>query len=409
MRPIPRILITLLLVIPFYILSLNAQDWPQWRGINRDGKVTKFNAPDEWPTNLEPVWKVAVGNGDATPSLVGDRLYVFTRQEGKEVLLCMKAKTGEQIWQTEGYSAAEITGPAASHPGPRSTPTVSGNYVITVGVGGDIACFNTEKGELKWRNEEFKGQVPRFNTSMSPVVYKSSCIAYLGGPEKGAIIAFDLETGKTIWETEGEAPPYGSPVMMEVDGKKQVVFQAQTKIVGLDPDNGGILWNFDTPSGEGRVQNAASPVVNGQILYHTGLNHGFNAVEIMKEGNSYTTKNLWSNPEISTSFNTPVFKDGFLYAISNRGMLFCINALNGILTWSVEDPLQNLGSIVDAGKVMVALSGKSELVVFKPNGQEYEELVRIPVSVNPVYAHPVLSGNRIFVRDTESIMLYVVE
>jgi len=128
------------------VLKGQAQDWPQWRGINRDGKVTGFKAPETWPQQLNQTWKVTVGLGDATPALLNNKLYVFTRQGENELLQCLDAATGKQVWQSAGYPAVAVSGPAASHPGPRSSVTVADGKVVTVGIGGDIACFDASSG-----------------------------------------------------------------------------------------------------------------------------------------------------------------------------------------------------------------------------------------------------------------------
>ena len=102
-----------------------AQDWPQWRGANRDGKVAGFATPQQWPKELSQKWKVTVGSGNSTPALVGDKLYVFTRQGGEEVTLCLNAANGKEIWKDK-YAAQTVTGPASrQHSGPRSSPAVA--------------------------------------------------------------------------------------------------------------------------------------------------------------------------------------------------------------------------------------------------------------------------------------------
>jgi outer membrane protein assembly factor BamB len=116
--------------------SLFAQDWPQWRGPNRDGKVRGFKAPRQWPNELTQKWKKTVGQGDATPALVGDKLYVFTRQGDEEVTLCLDAGSGDEIWKDK-YAAQAVTGAARRHPGPRSSPSVANGKVLTIGVGGE--------------------------------------------------------------------------------------------------------------------------------------------------------------------------------------------------------------------------------------------------------------------------------
>jgi outer membrane protein assembly factor BamB len=390
------------------MLTGNAQDWPQWRGPNRDGKITGFTVPATWPQQLKQLWKVQVGLADATPALVNNRLYVFTRQGENEILQCLDATTGKQLWQSAGYPAVAAAGPAASHPGPRSSPAVSDGKIITLGLGGDIACFDAQSGKILWRNEEFKGAFPQFYTGMSPLISSGICVAHLGGPQAGQIVAFDLASGKVKWKTASEGPTYASPVLLTIDDTKQIVFQAQTKLIGLSFSDGASLWELATPQGTGRVQNAASPVADRNKIYYTGLNNGFSAIEIKKEGSGYTVNKLWTNPDFSTSYNTPVLTDGFLYGLSNKNRLFCINAANGQTAWADEAPHQNFGSLVDAGSVLIAVSSISDLVVFKPDGKVYSQLAVYKVSENPVYAHPILSGNSVFIKDSESLIMYTV-
>ena len=116
------------------LLSANcayAQNWPQWRGPNRDAKVTGFVAPTTWPKALTEKWKVTVGDGVATPALVGDRLYVFTREGADEIIRCLDAATGKENWQNK-YQAQRATDPGG-FAGPRSSPTVADGKVVTLG------------------------------------------------------------------------------------------------------------------------------------------------------------------------------------------------------------------------------------------------------------------------------------
>jgi outer membrane protein assembly factor BamB len=408
MKPLVRLFFLSVLMLSMTVLNGQAQDWPQWRGINRDGKVTGFKAPQNWPQQLNQTWKVTVGLGDATPALLNNKLYVFTRQGENELLQCLDAATGKQVWQSAGYPAVAVSGPAASHPGPRSSVTVADGKVVTVGIGGDIACFDASSGKLLWRNEDYKNAVPQFFTGMSPLILSGICYAHLGGPKTGQFIAFDLSTGAVKWKVEGEGPAYGSPVLMTIDGSKQIVFQAQTKLVSLNPGDGKQLWEFATPVGTGRVQNATSPVTDQNRIYFTGLNNGFNAVEIKKDGNSFVVNKLWSNPDFSTSYSTPLLKDGFLYGLSAQSRLFCINASSGQTAWLDNTALQNFGSIVDAGSVIVVLTSNSNFVVLEPDGQKYKPVAMIKLTETPIYAHPILSGNRIYIKDNESLTLFTV-
>ena len=144
-----------------FLASLaSAQDWPQWRGSNRDAKASGFVAPATWPQQLTEKWKVAVGDGVATPAVVGDKIYVFARQEGNEVIRCLDAGTGKEIWQDK-YETAGASGPAASFSGPRSSPAVAEGKVVTLGVQGILSCYDAATGKLLWRKEDYRGNVPQ--------------------------------------------------------------------------------------------------------------------------------------------------------------------------------------------------------------------------------------------------------
>ncbi len=408
MKPLVRFFLLSVLILSMSMWTSQAQDWPQWRGINRDGKVTGFKVPQTWPQQFNQTWKVTVGLGDATPALVNNKLYVFTRQGDNEMLQCLDASTGKQVWKSVAYTTVAVTGPPSSHPGPRSSPSVADGKVVTLGVGGDIACFDAATGKLLWRNEEFKGAVPQFFTGMSPLISSGICYAHLGGPQRGQFVAFDLSTGAVKWKVEGESPAYGSPVLITINGSKQIVFQAQTKLVSFNLADGKQLWEFATPVGTGRVNNATSPVVDQNKIYYTGLSNGFNAIEIKKNGDSFAVNKLWSNPDFSTGFSTPLLKDGFLYGLSNQNRLFCINASTGQTAWKDVNVLQNFGSIVDAGSVIIVLTSNSNFVVLKPDGQKYNQVTLIKLTESSIYAHPILSGNRIFIKDNESLTLFTL-
>src|SRR5881628_1489831 len=157
-----------LLLLSLVSVRADAADWPQWRGASRDARATDFKAPKTWPKELMQKWKVTVGEGVATPALVGDKLYVFSRQEGNEVTRCLDAATGKELWQ-EKYEAGGATGPAAGFSGPRSSPTVADGKVVTLGVRGMLSCFEAATGKTLWRKDDFQAW-PKFYPSSSPLI-----------------------------------------------------------------------------------------------------------------------------------------------------------------------------------------------------------------------------------------------
>ncbi len=386
-----------------------AQDWPQWRGPNRDGKVTGFAAPEKWPTELSQKWKVTVGAGDSTPALVDGKLYVFARQGDNEVNLCLNADDGSELWRDE-YAAQAVTGAPARHPGPRSSPAVADGKVFSIGVGGVLSCLDAATGKVLWRKDPFPKVVPKFFTAMSPMTVDGMCIAHLGGAGNGAIIAYDLNTGDEKWRWAGEGPEYASPALLTVDGTKQIVTLAEKSIVGIDAADGKLLWQLPFAPVR-RAYNAATPIIDGGTVIFIGASRGAKAVKIEKQGDGFVTNELWSNEDVDVQFNTPVLKEGLLFGSTSKDNLFCLNAQTGQTAWidTAKNGSGGFAAILDAGSVMLALPSNSELIAFAPSDKEYTELARIKVADAASYAHPVISGNRIYVRDEQTLAMWIIE
>jgi outer membrane protein assembly factor BamB len=385
-----------------------AQDWPQWRGAQRDGKAAGFKAPAGWPTTLTPTWKVTVGTGDATPALVGDRLYVSARQGEEEVTLCLNAADGQEVWRDK-LAVAAVPGPAGSHGGPRSSPAVAEGKVVTLGVGGVLSCLDAASGKLVWRKDPFPKIVPKFFTAMSPLILDGMCIAHLGGAGNGALIAYDLTSGEPKWQWTAEGPEYASPVLLTVAGTKQLVTLTEKSLVGIGTADGKLLWQVPFVP-QGRAYNAATPLVDGQTVYYTGSARGSAAVKIEKQGDAFTATELWKNPAVAVQFSTPVLKDGLLFGLSDRGNLFCLNAQTGQTAWL--DTMvrgRGFGAILDAGSVLFALPNTGELLVFQPSDKAYTEVAKMKVADTATYAYPVLAGNRLFVKDETTLALWLIE
>jgi outer membrane protein assembly factor BamB len=395
--------------------GVSAQDWPQWRGPNRDAKATGFKAPKSWPKELTKKWKVTVGDGVATPALVGDKLYVFSRQEGKEILRCLDAASGKELWQDKYDETKGVTGPARQFTGPRSSPAVADGKVVTLGVQGTLSCLDAASGKMLWRKNGFEDSLPRFSTSCSPVITAGLCIVQVGGERKGGIVAYDLAGGDEKWQWTGDGTAYASPVLLTLGGAREIVAETATNIVGLDAADGKLLWK--TPFAvKGRMgYNAATPMVEGQTVIYSGSGRGTTAAKIEKEGDALAAKELWSNKENSVQFSTPVLKNGLLFGISADNKLFCLNAKDGKTAWTAPAPgpagrgRSGYGSIVDAGPVLFALTPAAQLIVFEPSDKEFKQLASYKVADGDTHAYPVIAGNRVFVKDRDSLILWTIE
>ena len=386
--------------------SALGQDWPQWRGPDRDGIASGFAAPGQWPADLTQKWRVKVGFGDSTPALVGDKLYVAARQGEEEVTLCLNAANGKELWKDK-YTAQAVTGPASRHPGPRSSPAVAEGKVVTLGVGGVVSCLDAATGKLVWRKDPFPKIVPRFFAAFSPIIVEGMAIVHLGGQGNGAIIAYDLASGNEKWRWADEGPDYGSPVLVTIGGTKQIATPTEQSIVGISVTDGKLLWKFPFPPAR-RAYNAATPIVGKQMIIITGAGRGTKALKIEKQGSGFAAKELWSNPDLATQFNTPVLKDGLLFGLSNRNNLFCINAQTGQTAWTdaTARGSRGFGAIVGAGTCLIALTNDADLIVYKPDGKAYSEIKRYKVAETVTNAHPVVAGNSVFIKDQDSVAMW---
>ncbi len=203
--------------------------------------------------------------------------------------------------------------------------------VITLGVQGVLSCLDAATGKVIWRKDDFGGDVPRFAAASSPVVVEGLCIAELGSEGNGGIAAYDMQTGDQTWKWTGSGPAYGSPVVLTIDGTQVVVAPTDKKMVALAVADGKPLWEIDYRQGR---YNAATPILEGQTLIFAGPERGISAEKLALEDGKLNSSELWSNPDNSVQFNTPVVKDGQLYGLSTVNNVFCVNLADGQTVWT---------------------------------------------------------------------------
>jgi outer membrane protein assembly factor BamB len=398
-------------VIACFLLSTNwagAQDWPQWRGPNRDNKLTDFAEPKSWPKELTKKWKVTVGIGEASPVLVGAKLYAFARQEDEEVTLCLDAKSGKEIWKDK-YPVETIKNAARGYQGPRSTPAVGEGKVCTLGISGVVSCFDAASGKKLWRKET--GQKPQFYTSTSPIIVDGKCVVFVG-----ALTAFDLSNGDVKWKWSDAGTPYGSPTLMTVDGTKMVVTPAMGMLAGVNLADGKLLWSVKIGAGDYQ-SNYSTPLIDGATVYYSmpggkkGGGGSTIALKIEKKGDGFNADKLWSETTSAAGYHTPVLSDGRIYGVSSIGKnFFCMDAKTGEDVWKDTATRGQCGSILNAGAVMLALTSDKDLIAFRSAAKKYEEVAKYRVSDSETWCVPIVVGNRVFVKDkVGSLALLTIE
>jgi len=410
MKPLVKLL-TLVTVLA--ITNSVAADWPQWRGPNRDALVTDAALPSAWPKTLKEEWRVTVGLGHSSPVMSNGRLYVFARQGEDEVLLSLDAATGKEIWRSSQPVAYEPHEAAKGHgKGPKSTPVVSGGSVCTFGISGTISCHDTRTGKLKWRRE-FSKLYPRtsplFGTAMSPVVDNGLLIAHVGGHDKGALTAFDVESGEVKWANDADGPAYASPIIVTLAGVRQVVTFMQKDVVGIDAATGKSLWKI--PAKSQYDENAVTAVSYKDMVVFSREGQGLTAIRLAKERAALVPQEVWNNKENQLYMNTPVLLGNTLYGLSARqkGQFFAIDADTGKTIWQSPGRMGENAAILNlGGHALLMLTNEANLIVQPAASKAYAPLVQYSVATSPTWAHPLVFGRRIIIKDESSLISWSI-
>lgn len=376
------------------------QDWPQWRGVNRDGKVSGFVSPEKWPEKLTKKWEAPIGQGDSCSALVAGKIYCLGRAGADEVVTCLNLSDGSQVWQVKYPADFTPTGPQVGHPGPRSSPLVADGKVYTLGVGGILSCLNAADGKTIWRKasaEDYQGVAYKFDTGTSPMLYEGKLIVGIGnnvGKAKGAIFAFDAATGDFKWKTGDESPFYSSPMPLTVDGEKLIVMFTENTMNLMTLSDGAIVWKKTF-----NKFTHITPIIEGNVVYYAGPDFPLAALKAVKKEGKFEMEEVWTS-QLKTRFSTPVLLDGKIYGFYGNGNIACVNAADGKTLWTDPTARGQYASVLNAGSVVFVLTVKGDLLALKP-GDKYEELAKYKVTENEAWAHPLIVGKNILIRDKD--------
>ena len=381
-------------------------DVTQWRGAARDGVVTGLTVPQAWPEMLTERWKVEIGTGYATPLVVGDRVYQFSRIGDNETMTALDAASGKILWQA-GYAATFTMNPATKQhgPGPKSTPVFFNGRLYSIGMTGTVTAWDAASGKQVWQKAGTGPEMLYTTHAFSPMVDGGHVIFHVGGNDKGALTAFDLNTGAVRWSWTGDGPGYASPIAATFDGVRQIITPTQAKIVGVDASTGVLLW--ERPMVHQFVSNSITPIINGQTVIVAGTGPLF-AFAVARRAGQWTTEQIWENTEVPLRFTTPVVSGDVLYGLSGRnsGQYYAIDARSGKTLWTSDGRQAAHASMARAGDLLFSLESDGELVIARNSQTAFEPVRRYKVSSNETWAQPAFSGNRVFVKDVTSLMLW---
>lgn len=396
-------------------LSGEAQthEWNQWRGPDRDGGVRTFTPPASWPQRLSLKWKVAVGGGYSSPVVSASRIYVHTRRNEEEVVECLDLNTGKPKW-SKSYPVAFAKNQyaVAMGKGPNSTPLLSGGKLYTLSVNAILSCFDANSGELKWRKDFSAGLDTSklfCGTAMSPLIDKGLVIVHVGDDRQGWLRAFEAETGKERWTWEGDGPGYASPIVVTLEGTRQLVTLTDKSVIGVAVDSGKLLWKLPFP--DEWNENIVTPVLYQKMLILSGVRKGTIAIQLAKDGEKWTTKQVWHNPKIAMYMNSPVLEGDLLFGLSHlrKGQFFCLNARTGETLWATEGRDGQNASLLNVSNALLILTSDGDLIVANKSAKAFEQIARYDVAESATWSHPIAFGKQILIKDSSTLALWSLE
>jgi outer membrane protein assembly factor BamB len=380
-------------------LALGA-DWPQYLGPKRDGSSPEAGLLRAFPKDGPKVlWEKKAGPGWAGPVVAGERVILFSRDGNQEVVECVDAATGKEVWkQTYKTLYRDDFG---FDDGPRSTPLIAEGKVFTLGADGELAGWELASGKPLWRrnvNQDYKPPKGFFGTATSPMLAGGKLLVNVGAKGAG-VVAFDPATGKELWKATDQGVSYSSPVVAKIGGEELAVFFTRQGLLALTPDKGEVRYEHPWRPRINASVNAASPVVSGDRIF---LSTSYGTGAILLEAVKGELKEIWKGDEsLSCHYNTPVLVKGQLYGIDGRQeygpRLRCVDFATGKVRWSKEG--FGCAALVVADGVILALAEGGDVVLFEPTPEAFKEIARATVLAKPVRAAPALAGGRLYARD----------
>ncbi|MCH5374896.1 MAG: PQQ-like beta-propeller repeat protein [Planctomycetes bacterium] len=399
--------------------SAGATDWPRWRGINLDGKSTETGLMKSWPEGGPPLlWQVeGLGTGYASVSVVGDRIYTMGRQRGSEHVMALRAADGSPLWSTP-------LGPGKNQRGSNCTPAVDGDMVYAISIEGDLICVRADTGQPVWSKNfarDFGGRMMSgWGFSESPLVDGDLLICTPGGPN-AIMAAMKKRTGDVVWTTSmpyggshgQDGAGYSSIVISHAAGIKQYVQLVGRGVIGVDAASGKLLWRYDRIANG--TANIPTPVVfDDYVFCSSGYGTGAALLRIVGGGGHVEAREQYFLPAetLQNHHGGMVLVDGYLYCGHghNRGFPICVDVRSGRVVWGGDER----GPGADSAAVVYAdghlyfryQNGVMALIEATPQRYNLKSSFKLASVRAESWPHPVISGERLYVRDQEVLMCY---
>jgi outer membrane protein assembly factor BamB len=383
-------------------------DWPQWRGPRREGVSAESDLLTAWPPGGPPVlWRVKGGEGYSSLAVADGRVTTLVQDGNGEAVVCWDADTGRELWRFP-YPARYTTGNGS---GPRSTPTVDGDRVYTVGATGLFHCLEAATGKQLWEHDllrETGAANLQWGVSFSPLVHGDLVITNPGGKGGRSVVAFDKQDGKRVWQALDNPAGYSSPIAVTAGGIPQVIVFTGDALVSLAPDDGQLYWSYPWTTSFG--VNAATPIFfrarSGErtldyLFISSGYGKGCAVLKVVLEGGRACVRMVYENNRMRNHFSSSVRVGDHFYGL-DEDRLTCMEVRTGKVAW--QERGFGKGALIAAGRHLLVLGETGTLALVEAAPDAYRELARFEVFEGRCWTAPALAHGRLYLRDEKEVV-----
>ena len=404
-------------------IGASTEDWPQWRGPQRNGTSSETGLLKQWPAGgPKLLWQVNdIGDGYSTPVVVGNRIYLMSNRDlENEFVAALSTQDGKVIWTTR---VGNVGNPNQNPPYPkaRSTPTVDGNFIYALGSDGDIACLEAKTGKIRWSKnirKEFGGTPGEWAYAESPLVDGDVVVVTPGGAE-ATIVALNKKTGALVWKSAvpgGEPAGYASAIVVQGGGRKQYVQLLSKGLVGVDAKTGQFLWRY-AEAAKGPAQ-YFTPVGRGEYVYGGALGVGGALVRLKPEGSGVAAEQVYFIRGLPNGIGGAVLVGDHLYGTEVTQQLVAVEFTTGKVKWKAENFGWASVAAADGHLYCHFINGDIALVEASP--EAFREKGRFAPQNQPkkkqvgqfpegAFAYPVIANGRLYIRDLGTLWAYDIK
>ena len=371
--------------------------WKDFRGPERDGHYRQQPIRTTWSAPLQPLWKQPVGAGYASFVIARGRAFTIEQRAAHEIAAAYDVATGRELWTTNWDA---LFAEAMGGDGPRATPTWHDGRVYVLGATGELRALDEATGRTLWRTDILEdagaGNI-QWGMSAAPLIVDDTVVVLPGGSTGTSVVAYDLNTGKRRWGALDDRASYSSPMLVTLAGVRQILTFTATRLVGLSPGNGQLLWEF--PWKTQYDVNASQPLIAGpdRVFISTGYGTGAAMLQLAPGSDGrLSVRELWRTNRMKNQFTSSVLHEGFIYGL-DEAILACLDAATGELKW--KGGRYGYGQVMLASGHLIVLTEQGELALVRADPGSHQELARFPAIEGKTWNHPAISDGILLIRN----------